>query len=147
MAKTIKVPALDHDAKMLKEFGHKVTPNGRLERRIIAALIAHLKRNGFSVVGVWDGEEFTKASNAKEAMEAIFNLDEASLRVITEGFNREEHEKTRNFKSRNAFADNEHGILLVLGNGVDIISDWNYFKDDRDGFNAAMDAFDAEEFA
>lgn len=147
MPKQIETPDLDHDAKMLKEFGHKVSQEGKLERRIVAGLVAHMATKGFRITGVWDGEEWEKANTAKEAMEFIFNLDEASLRFVpTAGFDREKHEKDRVVTSRNAYAPNEHGVFLVLGNGVDIISDWNYFKDDKDGFNAAMESFKSEDF-
>jgi hypothetical protein len=125
----IVVPVLDHDAMMLERFGTTVTATGHLERRIVAALIGHMLRAGFQVHSVHDGEVTTRirADNPpKEAMELIFNLDEASLRFY----------KTNPRES--------HGVLLVLGNGCDILSDWNYFDDDRDGFNAAMDAFDSE---
>jgi len=142
MLNSIQVPNLDHDAMMSKEFNHKITPNGAMERRIVAALIAHMAERGFLIIGVWDGEEWEKADTAKEAMEFIFNLDDCSLRFVkAEGFDREAHEKTRDFDSRNAYAANEHGVYLVLGNNLDIISDWNYFNDDSDGFNAAMDSF------
>lgn len=104
---------------------------GIIERRIVWNLIAKLKAAGFTAVAVYDGEEYTAATDAQAAMELIFNLDEASLRVI------------RSVDAEAYAADpdsvNEHGILLVLGNGEDIISDWNYSADDADGFNAAMD--------
>lgn len=145
MGKHIEVPELEHDRKMAEEFGHKVSQYGKLERRITAALISHLEQKGFRVTGVWDGEAWEKADTAKEAMEFIFNLDESSLRFVTaEGFDRDKHEKTR--KGRNAFAKNERGVFLVLGNGIDIISDWNYHKDDSDGFNKAMEEFNAEDY-
>lgn len=32
-------------------------------------------------------------------------------------------------------------------NGCDIASDWGYFTNDPDGYNAALEAFDAEAFA
>ena len=60
-------------------------------------------------------------------MEHVFAVDESSLRFQKPGFN-------------------VHGVLLVGGNGVDIISDWNYTDGDPDGFSACMDAFDAEQF-
>lgn len=127
---SVIVPDLDHDAMMLNRFGSAVSAEGRLERRIVANLIAHLEAKGFEVFGTWDGEQEERATNAKEAMEFIFNLDEVSLRIGLKGS-----------------GEDQHGILLILGNGIDIVSDWNYYADDRDGFNAAMDEFDAEEFA
>ena len=125
----MKTPQLKHDKMMLEKYGTKVSASGRVERRIVAGLIEHLILSGFTLHSVFDGEEETSVSTAQEAMELIFNLDEASLRF---------------YKEPNP--DQWHGILLVVGNGEDIISDWNYFFDDRDGFNAAMDQFVVELF-
>ena len=104
---------------------------GVIERRVVWNLIAKLKAAGFTSVAVYDGEEYTKTPDAQAAMELIFNLDEASLRFI----------QSTDAEAYAADPDsvNEHGILLVLGTGEDIISDWNYSADDADGFNAAMD--------
>ena len=125
----IEPPSLDHDAMMERRFGSKVSPRGRLERRIVANLIAHLEANGFQVTGLYDGEELEPCSDMKSAMELIFNLDEAWLRV------------------RKAECDGDREIFLVLGNGIDTISDWTYLASDPDGFNAAMNAFDADRLA
>ena len=130
-AHTIVVPDLDIDATMLAQHGQKVSPNGKLERRIVAALIAHLGTHGWSLDSVFDGEIVTFINNTKDAMELIFNLDEASLR----------------FRKLHADEPKVHGIFLVCGNGVDIISDYNYSQGDADGFNQTMEAFDAEEYA
>ena len=132
----ILTPRLDHDASMLERFNTVVGTNGRIERRIVANLIAHMQANGFVVHSVYDGEEETlikylKNGDAiKAAMEIIFNLSECSLRI-----------------SRADQIEKWHGIWIILGNGEDCIADWNYFADDRDGFNAAMEAFDASEYA
>lgn len=121
------VPDLDHDAKMLKQFGHKVSPNGKLERRIVAALIAHMGEHGWTPLEVSDGDETMQAADAKAAMELIFNLDWARLWFTKDGA--------------------RHWVLLVMGNGCDIVSDWGYFTNDPDGYNAALEAFDADAFA
>lgn len=135
----VVVPDLDHDAQMLSRFGCGVSPNGRLERRIVANLIAHIERAGFKVHSVNDGDELAPVSTAKEAMERVFAVDEASLRFYRGG------RKGRGFDGLSN--DDWHGVLLVLGNGIDVISDWNYSEGDADGFDAAMNAFDAEVFA
>jgi hypothetical protein len=122
-------PALDHDAMMRKRFDTEVRPQGRLERRIVANLIAHLEANGFEVTSVFDGDHYQRATDIKSAMELIFNLDEAKLIARKPKF------------------ESEHWIYLVLGNGVDIVSDWSFTIGDPDQFKAVMDAFDAEEFA
>jgi hypothetical protein len=38
-------------------------------------------------------------------------------------------------------------VLLVLGNDMDIVSDWNYSEGDADGFNAAMEKFNVDLYA
>jgi hypothetical protein len=124
----LSVPVLAHDVMMQKEFGTVVSTNGKLERRIVWALCQNLKARGWSVHTVWDGEELTRVSTPKEAMELIFNLDEASLRFTKDG-------------------KKLHGVLLILGNGEDIISDWNYSVADADGFDADMVAVTALEVA
>ena len=125
----VQVPDLDIDKGVYTARGRHMSPASRLERRIVASLIAHLERKGFAVASVYDGEEETKIYTAKDAMELIFNLDEASLR----------------FWDISASPSRPHGVLLVVGNGEDIISDWNYSTGDPDGFNAAMEAFEVPE--
>lgn len=121
----IQAPQLAGDA----HFGGRLPPHCRLERRIVANLIAHLAAAGFVPVEVDDGGDDNVACNdVKSAMEAIFSVDESVL-----------------FMAKPAGL--EHGIVLIAGNGVDIVSDWNYSVGDPDGFNVAMDAFDAEAFA
>ena len=131
-------PALDHDAMMLEKYGQGVSPEGKLERRIVWNLCAHLVLAGFVPFRTFDGDCFEYVGGAKEAMEFIFNLDEVSLRFIPVSC----CQLTKKNKERR-----EHGVLLVLGNGVDIVSDWNYTEGDPDGFSAAMDKFDAEDYA
>ena len=120
-------PALDHDAMMSQRFGSKVSANGHLERAIAWNLCAHLAAAGFAVVSVDDSEEVTKVADARAALELVFNLDEAWLK----------------FRKGRA----SHVVFLVMGNGDCIVSDWGYTEGDADGFNAAMDAFDAEAIA
>lgn len=123
----VTAPALDHDAMMKKRFGVDVSATGRRERRIVANLIAHMEREGWKVQGVHDGDGFDIAVTAKAAMELIFNLDDAGLYFEKSGA--------------------EHRVRLILGNDMDIVSDWGYSEGDADGFNAAMEKFDAEQYA
>lgn len=125
---TVEAPDLDHDKMMLERFSHMLSENGKLERFIVANLFAHLAEHDFYPRAIWDGEDVEKVSTAKEAMEFIFNLDEVSVRVAK--------------GAKRAKGESRHGILLVLGEGVDIVADWNYLADDSDGFNACMEAFD-----
>lgn len=114
-----EVPDLDIDA------GRHVHATGRQERRIVAALIAHLEGAGFEPLFVWDGEERVSARSAKAAMELIFNLDEAHLHV------------------RHPNRSGTQWIYLVLGNGEDVISDYSYPTVDVSGFTTTMNLFEA----
>lgn len=125
---TFEVPALDHDAMMLARFGHTVGPIGLIERRVVAALCAHLAKHDWKPCEVNDGDDRTTVKDAKGAMELIFNLDDAWL-TFAKGKHR-------------------HWVRLVMGNsGWDVINDWSFSQGDADGFNKAMEAFDAEKFA
>lgn len=121
-----EVPALDHDAMMLKKYGQKVSPNGKLERRIAWNLLTHLEAGGWTVFELDDSDEVAQITDSKQAMELIFNLDQADISV------------------GNADRSCTHMIRLILGNGVDMISDYTYGEGDIDGFDALMSDFDAE---
>ena len=123
-------PALELDKILYKD--HPMPSHVRRERRIVWNLLKHLYSiGGWSAVKVYDGDEFIKVDDAHAALEIIFNLDDAYLYVGRNG--QDAHRK--------------HRIKLVLGNDLDIISDWNYTEGDPDGFNAAMEKFDAEVYA
>ena len=124
--KAVEVPELDHDAMMLFRYGHKISPNGRLERRIVAALCAHLAERGWLPAAVHDGDGERLVHNTKSAMELIFNLDDALLYFTNSSGRR-------------------HWVRLVMGNGTDIISDYSYSASTT--FDDALMAFDADEYA
>lgn len=120
-------PALKIDKVLYgKDNNGRPHPEGVLERRIVWNLFAHLKAAGFDVVVVYDGENEEKVSDAAEAMEFIFNLDEAHVHFRKDG--------------------RAHWLFLVLGNGIDILSDWGIPKTST-GFDEALNAFDAEDYA
>jgi hypothetical protein len=119
-------PALEHDAMMLERFKQEVSANGRIERRIAWNLLMWLEQHGWHVSEMWDGEEDTKLTSAKQTMELLFNLDEAHIYV------------------RKSPKANPHRIYIVLGNGTDIVADNTYTEGDPDGFSKLMDDFDAE---
>lgn len=121
---TVDVPDLDIDKRL-----GRVTPNGRLERRIVANLIAHLVARGWTPYELYDGETRAPVTDAKSAMELIFNLDDAWL------YFRNAHGRT-------------HWVRLVLGNGCDLISDYSYARPGSgDGFDTAMQTFKPEDYA
>ena len=129
MTTTIEnAPTLELDKVLYKD--RPMPPHVRRERRIVWNLMKHLySQGGWNVVKVYDGDEYTKVETPTAALEVIFNLDDAQV-----GF-------------KNSINGKTHYVKLVLGNDIDIISDWNYSEGDPDGFDAAMEKFDAEEFA
>jgi hypothetical protein len=119
---TTQPPQLDIDRKLYAN--RKMGSNAKLERRIVWRLCAHLAAGGWQPEMVlWD--EHTPVTDAKSAMEMIFNLDDCWVRF-------------------HGPRDMQHSVRLVLGNGGDIISDWTYADNDATGFNALMDSFDSE---
>ena len=129
-------PTLDHDVMMAKRFGSQVGPRMKLERRIVWNLLRHLHRGGcvpYTVAGGDDGNEPVK--DALEAMNLVFNLDEACIGFVVEGNALDE--------------DNEVGnVVLVFGEGIECVSDWRW-NDDIVGrtFNRIMEKFNAEDYA
>jgi hypothetical protein len=94
----------------------------KLERAIVRALIRQLKKAGWKPLFVDDGGETpVPATTEKAAMDAVFAVDDSRLY----------------FSNGNI----RHSVLLIGGNGEDIVSDWSFQRGDSDGFNKAMDAF------
>lgn len=119
------VPALDIDAEMATKYGRTLGPRQRLERRIVAALGAYLGAAGFVPALVDYGDDRVETPTIKDAMELIFNLDDAWLY----------------FKEPSGRL---HGVYLVLGNsGDDVISDYTCGVGELD-FQRRMDAFTGE---
>lgn len=114
----MKTPTLDIDKN------RPLTSHARMYRRVIASLLTHIQKAGFTIEGIHDGEEFTRTATIKESMEIIFNLDEAHI-IVTSKANR------------------RHRIFIVLGNDdpEDIVCDWSFTDGDPDGFNAALENF------
>ena len=77
-----------------------------MERRMVRRLIRTAKVHGFAVTKVWDGEEYVKCSTEAEAMDAVFSVDESTIR-----FKHPDQPKS-------------HCAVIVLGNdGWDAIAD------------------------
>jgi hypothetical protein len=119
-------PALELDKVLYKD--RPMPVHVRRERRIVWNLFKHLEANGWNVVRVFEGDEDPMVTDAKSAIEVIFNYDDVVV-------------------SFSKVHGTTHGVKLVLGNDLDIISDWYYSSGDEDGFNALMEKFDAEAFA
>jgi hypothetical protein len=77
------------------------------EKKIVAALLQHLESNGWSCHKVWDGVEFQEnLLTHKDVLDAVFSVDGSRLYVS------------------NKDAETSW-ILLISGNGSDIISDYS----------------------
>lgn len=95
-----------------------------IERAIVKAMIAHLEVRGFVPHSV-ACDEYTNTRTAEAAMDAVFAVDDSTLRFCRAPYRRD--------------AD-LYGVVLVCGNGIDIISDWSIDGYDEPGeFSAAMD--------
>lgn len=120
----LQPPALDID-KIINKGGVNVI--GKVERRIVWNLLHHLNVLGWKVRRIISDDE-ESVVDPKSAVEKIFNLDDCTVGFCN-------------------IANVHRGVKIVLGNeGSDCISDWGYTIGDADGFNAAMEAFDAEAF-
>lgn len=116
-----QVPELEIDRKLYKDC--KMGANAKLERRIVWRMFAHLASKGWTPCQIDDRDEKTDVTSTKAAMELIFNLDDSFVIV-------------RNASGR------KHWIRLILGNGIDVISDYSYSE--TTDFAAAMEAFNPE---
>jgi len=118
IAKFSEVPKLKIDA------GRELREVNKIDRRVVYSLLKTLEAAGHKLVKV-DREDWLVTSDIKEAMERIHDLDDAVI-VVTAG----------------PGFEGEHAIWAVNGeDGWDVIADWNFFSDDRDGFSALMDGF------
>ncbi len=119
----VVIPKLDIDAK-LHGPSNPLTIEQHGERRIVAALCQHLILLGWLPCEV-HSDEVVKTTTVKDMMEEVFNLDDCWV-----GFKKGKHTRF---------------VYFVLGNGMDMISDWRCASNDHDGFNAAMEAFKPED--
>lgn len=100
-----------------------VHANGKLERRIVAGLLVTLRRAGMPCTSVDDGgDENVRVNTDQEALDAIFAVDVAHIHV----------------GELDEIGRGTHGIMLVLGNGEDILSDWS---GGENAFSKLVDAF------
>jgi hypothetical protein len=109
----------DRIMRVMHEVG--VSPDGKVERRIVAGLILTLRSAGWVLVGASDGDYWLESSDARECMSFVFErVSNTTLRFVQEGCRR------------------ERGVFLVPGNGVDIVTDYHIapiFSDVLDGFD------------
>lgn len=93
-----------------------------IERKVVRHLIRTARKHGFNLVRVWDGGENIPVETENEALDAVFAVDEATIR-----FRRNGDAKT-------------HCAVIVLGNnGWDAIADSSM----GEGWDSVMDEMDA----
>lgn len=82
-----------------------------IEAKLIRAVMREVLKAGYKLDTVWDSERYIKVRTQNEALAAIFAVDSATLH-----FRNPAIEKSQDLYS---------GVFFVLGNGVDVISDWH----------------------
>lgn len=103
-----------------------IKAHGRVERRIVWNVLHALAVAGYVPTSIDTGDGVESVGSAIEAMELIFNLDEARV------YFRHPHDKRTPW------------LLLVGGNGVDIVSDYTTAPPT---FAAAIESVDPEALA
>jgi len=81
-----------------------------IERMIVRKLIRECKKAGFVPVKVWDSEEYQTVRTEAETIEAVNSVDDSTIHFAPVD-NLEQWGRT--------------GVYIVLGNGVDCISDYH----------------------
>lgn len=95
-----------------------------LEKSIVRKLVRALKEAGYLATQVWDGGEYVKVRTEEEVLEAVFAVDDATI----------------HFDGGKGANKHSHGVLIVLGNGADCISDYHCGDPE---FDAVLDQVNA----
>lgn len=120
----LPVPVLNLDAKRIKP----PSLHARQERQVVWALFQHLQAHGWTPYAVDYGPR-TTVGTAKDAMEIIFDLDEAKVRFENPAFK------------------GKHCVFLVRGNSPhEVVCDYSFDADGADDFGPLVDGFDSEAF-
>lgn len=96
----------------------------KIERLIVGGLIDMALAEGWDLDSVYDSEEHIATPTKQEAMDAIFAVDDSTVRFRKNG-------------------SRLRGVLIVLGNGDDVISDYSYPEADPEGWNGLMERVSA----
>jgi len=101
-----------------------LTVNQRLalERVIIKHLIEAMAAHGWHVDHVWDGGAEVHSSEIGGLLDAVFAVDESQII----------------FENR---AGRQHWVSIILGNGIDCISDYSFAQHRADDFEAVMETY------
>lgn len=98
-----------------------VAKRQEIERKVVRHAIRSLRAAGWQLHSVYDGGDEVKVSTEEEAMDAVFAVDDSTVRFTKEG------------------VKGLRGFYVVLGNdGYDAIADYNCNEDDD--FGKIMDA-------
>lgn len=102
-----------------------------LERKIVRKVVRTLKAAGFVPVKVWDSQEYVDAVTETEVLDAVFAVDDSTI----------------HFAPATDLEDWGHrGVYIVLGNGIDCLSDWHCGDSDFDaGLERVCDYINALE--
>lgn len=101
-----------------------------IERLMLTALLRDMRRAGYEPAAVWDGEEYVCARSANAA-DGVKSFPARAPKKIHRALTDEEaleaidsvDESTLHFTQRNAREWGNRGVLLILGNGQDVMSD------------------------
>lgn len=93
-----------------------------VEEDVFETVFTALENAGWRVTACNTGpdEEWVHVSSIRAAKREVFSVEDASVEVT-------------NDKGRH------HYILIVLGNGADLVCDYTTARDDVDGFDTVMD--------
>jgi hypothetical protein len=93
-----------------------------IERRIVGKLIDQAIEEGWELDSVYDGEDYCSVGEKDKntALEYVFSVDESTLRF------------------RKPTCD-LRGVFIVLGNGIDVLSDWSEPEDDDEDFSGLLE--------
>lgn len=121
-----------------------------IERTIISALMRDMRAAGYQTAAVWDGEAYVMAHGTFEELSPRFHSSQAPNTAAPDHIERamtdEEalaavdavDDSTLHFTNLNATTWGRRGVLLVLGNGEDVISDYHCAKGEP--FSGVIDA-------
>lgn len=96
-----------------------------IEEKMVRGLIRGLKKAGYTPDCVYDGGEYVHGKTETATMDTVFSVDKSTITFEGEGST--QHDSRR------------FGVLIVLGNGVDCIPDYNVSRNNVDGWNATIE--------
>lgn len=89
-----------------------------LEATIIRGLIRGLKAEGWLPISVYTDEQ-EEVHNETETMDAVHSVDESTITFAKDGA--------------------AYGVLIIKGNGIDVICDYNVSRTNKYGWNDTID--------